>query len=158
MIMDLETALVNRLAAALPMAEVLAYPAPAEQYTLTHPCGAVLVGYSKSTYGAPEPTDLLVQTRKMTFKITVLARELHSDTGAYRFLEAARTVLAGWKPGNAHKVVPVRDRFVSLDDGVWRYALTVSLTTIALETAEPEPFVTLQRITLTEHLTMENGT
>lgn len=158
MIMDLETALVNRLAAALPMVEVLAYPAPAEQYTLAHPCGAVLVGYSKSTYGAPEPTDLLVQTRKMTFKITVLARDLHSDTGAYRFLETARTVLAGWKPENAHKVVPVRDRFVSLDDGVWRYALTVSLTTIALETAEPEPFVTLQRITLTEHLTMENGT
>ncbi len=158
MILGLETALVNRLAAALPMVEVVAYPGPAEQYALTHPCGAVLVGYSQSTYSAPEPTDLLAQTRTMSFEITVLARDLRSDNGAYRFLETVRTALAGWMPENAHKVVPVQDRFVGANDGVWRYALTVSLTTITLETAEPQPFVPLQRITFAEHLTMENGT
>jgi len=158
MILDLETALVNRLAAALPMLHVQAYPEQPAAYTLKHPRGAVLVGYGRSAYGDPEASGLIVQTRRMEFDITVISRDLRSHGGAYGYLEAARIALTGWRPEGAGKTVPVRDRFLGVHGGMWRYALTVSLTAVTLETAEPEQSALLRRIAFAEHLGMENGT
>lgn len=158
MILDIETALVGRLAAALPDIQVEAYPERPEKYVLKHARGAALIGYGRSVYGDPQAPDVIVQLRQMEFDITILARNLRSHGGAYGYLDAARVALAGWRPAGARKVVPVRDRFIGVKDGVWRYALTVSLAAVTVEVAEPEQAAVLRQITLTEHLTMEDAT
>lgn len=158
MILDLETALVNRLAAALPMLHVQAYPEQPAAYTLKHPRGAVLVGYGRSAFGDSEASGLIVQARQMEFDITVVSRDLRSHGGAYGYLDAARIALTGWRPEGAGKVVPVRDRFLGVHGGIWRYVLTVSLAAMTMETAEPEQSALLQQIAFAERLSMEDGT
>ncbi|HYH17503.1 MAG TPA: Gp37 family protein [Azospirillum sp.] len=154
MILDLETAIVGRLTDVLKDIRVEAYPEDPAGYALKHPRGAVLVGYGRSAYGKPEALDVIAQERRLEFDVTILARNLRQHGGAYGHLDAVRVALTGWRPTGARKLYPVRDRFLGVRDGVWRYAITFATAAMALETAEPEQAAVLQRITLSEHLVM----
>lgn len=161
MILDLETAIVERLTASLQGVRVEAFPDDPASYALKHPRGAVLVGYGRSTYGAPQAMDVIAQERQLEFDITVLARNLRAggaQGGAYAYLDAVRVALTGWRPEGARKMYPLRDRFLGVRDGVWRYAITVATSAVVLETAEAEQAAALQRITLSEHLAMGDDT
>ncbi|WP_051340945.1 Gp37 family protein [Azospirillum halopraeferens] len=154
MIPDLETAIVERLGGAVPGIRVEAFPEDPASYALKHPRGAVLVGYGRSTYGKPEALGVIAQERRLEFDITVLARNLRQHDGAYAHLEAVRVALTGWRPPGARKLYPLRDRFLGVSNGVWRYVITIATSAVALETAETEQAALLRQITLGERLTM----
>lgn len=149
-ILAIETAIVARLAAALTGLRVEAFPDSPDTYRLQHPRGAVLVGYGRSDYGRPLATGPIVQDRRLEFDITVLARHLRDHGGAYGVLDAVRIALTGFRPAGATGLQPVRDRFLAVRDGVWRYAITLATTMPALETADEEQGPLLRQVAFTE--------
>ncbi len=152
MILEIETAIVGRLAAAMPGIRVEAFPEKPEEYTLKHARGAVLVGYGRSAYGKPEALGAIVQERRLEFDITILARDLREHGGAYGYLDAARVALTGFRPAGARKLHPVRDRFLGVRGGVWRYAITMATAAPAMEADEAGQPVLLRRLTLADPL------
>lgn len=155
----LEAAIVARLKAKVPQLAVELFPAQPKQYRLTHRLGALLVAYRGARYGDPQSIDTaVVQEREIWFDVHVLARNLGGPQGITVFMEAARLALV------AHRVKafsPIRaqaERFLSEDDGVFTFALTVSATTQAFGVADPDELLgaLLEHITLnTPHETTE---
>jgi hypothetical protein len=114
---------------------------------MTHRVGSALVIYRGATYGKQLDTAAVIQERTLEFEIALMMRDLGwsvgsaasgSTPGAYAIMEAVRGLLAGYQIPGCRKLWPVREKFVERDKqgGVWVYAMTFALATVAVEQPE----------------------
>ncbi len=138
MIIETEEALVNQLATGLgPLGlKVEAFPDRPEDYVFSHPVGVALVRYHESPYAKPDRTDYVIQNRDLQFEITIMVRNLRKHQGLYPVLEATRAVLQGFRsPKSRAATYMVSERFLEQKDGVWKYAVLVTVPTVAVQVA-----------------------
>lgn len=146
-IANIETAIIERLKSKISDVLVEGFPEKPSEYKLLHPKGALLVSYAGSTFSEPEAVDIVLQTRKIEFDITVVMRHLRTHEGAYAYLDAVRTVLTGYRIPGCSKMYPTREQFISEENGIWQYAITFTLTVPAIEIEEDEQLPLLKKIT-----------
>lgn len=150
-IATIEDAIVTRLSSQINSIEIAHYPDSPETWRLTHRVGAALVRYNGARYGELLDTAAIVQERKLEFEISIIMRDLGwavggdpsgPSPGAYAIIEGIRAALTGyWIPG-CRQMYPVREKFVKRDKqgGVWTYASTFALSTVAVEASQPDQF------------------
>jgi hypothetical protein len=142
-------AIVNQLRSQIRSIEIAHYPDNPETWRLTHRVGAALVMYKGAQYGDLLDTSAIIQERKLEFEIAVIMRDLGwavggdpsgTSPGAYAIIESIRTALTGYVVPGCCKMYPVREKFVKRDKqgGVWTYASTFALSTVAVEASQPD--------------------
>lgn len=146
MIEEIENSIIDRLKAKIQGLLVEAFPEKPSEYKLLHPKGALLVSFSGSVFSDPQPTDVIVQDRKMEFDVTIATRDLRGHKGAYTFLEAARIALTGYQIAGCSKIYPRREGFISEANKTWQYGIRFALTMPAIEMDEDEQLVLLTKI------------
>ena len=150
-IATIEDAIVNQLRAQINSIEIAHYPDRPETWRLTHRVGAALVMYKGAQYGDLLDTAAIIQERKLEFEIAVMMRDLGwavggdpsgTSPGAYAIIEGIRTALTGYLIPGCRKMYPLREKFVKRDKqgGVWTYASTFALSTVAVEASQPDDF------------------
>jgi Gp37 protein len=143
-IATIENAILAQLRANINTIEIAHYPDRPETWRLTHRVGAALVMYKGSLYGDLLDTDAVIQERNLEFEIALMMRDLGwsvggeaagPSPGAYAIIEQVRSILSGFVVPGCRKMRPVREKFVQRDKkgGVWTYALTFAMTTLAVE-------------------------
>ncbi|MGD9610704.1 MAG: Gp37 family protein [Desulfovibrionaceae bacterium] len=120
MIEAIETELVAVLAAALPDLAVQPFPDNPDNYRLTHPSGAVLVGYGGGRFGGPSVLAGAAQTQYLEYQLVVKTRSLRTHVGAYAVLSAIRLAVSNRGIKGA-RFYPTRERFEDVSNGVWTY-------------------------------------
>lgn len=131
-LLDVQATLLARLKERISGVEIAPFPARPDQYRLTHRVGALLVAYSGSRYGDSQSTDAVIQVREQRWDINIVARSLGDTSDALRLLDRARRAVTGLDL-DAGPTRPVSEQFLSHDEGVWTYALTVAVPTLVLE-------------------------
>jgi len=110
------------------------FPENPAQYRLNHACGAILVAYGKSTFGASESTDAVFQARSMSFQLTLVFRQLHGTSGAISYLDRIRECLTGWKPPHCDMTCrPTAENFIGQVQGLWQYGLSIATRAVQLQ-------------------------
>ena len=139
---------------ALAMVEIAHFPDKPESYRLVNRVGAVLVEFSGAEYQPEDDTALVVQERRLSFEVNVLARDLGwgygalasgTSPGAYALLDAVRTALTGFRPPGCKKMRPVRERFLERDaqGAIWYYSAEFVCSTVAMEAQPAAPAAAL---------------
>jgi Gp37 protein len=154
----IETTVVNRLSAQITGIEIARFPDQPEAYRMTHRIGAALVRYDGAEYGKLIDSAAIVQERTLKFEITIMMRDLGwnlggkaggGTPGAYAMIEAVRAALTGFQVPACEKTYPLRERFLKRDKqgGIWIYAITFAMRTVALEPSTPDnyPLLALAR-------------
>jgi Gp37 protein len=150
-IATIEDAIVNQLRLQISSIEIAHYPDRPETWRMTHRVGTALVMYKGAHYGDLLDTAAIIQDRKLEFEISVMMRDLGWATGgaasgpspgAYAIIESIRTALTGYLIPGCRKMYPMHEKFVKRDKqgGVWTYASTFALSTVAVETSQPDDF------------------
>jgi hypothetical protein len=150
-IATIESAIVAQLLSRISLIEVVHFPDRPEAYRMTHPVGAALVSYRGATYGDLIDTAAVAQLRKLEFEVRLMARDLGwsygalasgVSPGAYSLLEAVRVALTGFQIPGCRKTYPLKERFVERDaqGGVWIYAISFAVETVALEASPGDQF------------------
>ncbi len=143
-IATIENAILAQLRANINTIEIAHYPDRPETWRMTHRVGAALVIYKGSLYGDLLATDAVIQERNLEFDVALMMRDLGwsvggdaagPSPGAYAMIERVRSLLSGFVVPGCRKMRPVREKFVERDKkgGVWTYALTFAITTLAVE-------------------------
>lgn len=128
----------DKLRQDLPSIEVDLFPDNPSSYRFIHPNGAVLIGYQGSDYEMTDDTFGIVQTRKLTFSLTVFGRGVHHDKGAIALLDKVRAVITGFRPKHCNKIHLLSERYLHQDGGAWQYELKVRCETQSVEVCEPD--------------------
>jgi hypothetical protein len=147
----IEAAIVERLRSQINSIEIIHYPDRPETWRLTHRVGAAMVMYKGATYGERIDTAAVIQERTLEFEVAILMRDLGwsvggsasgLNPGAYAIIEAVRGALTGYAIAGCRKMYPTREKFVERDKqgGVWTYALSFAVATIAIEQAATNDF------------------
>ena len=147
----IESAIVARLKSQIAAIEIAHYPDRPESYRMTHRIGAALVQFKSARYGEQRDTAAIIQERVLEFDLTLMMRDLGwsygatadgPSPGAYAMLEAVRASLTGFRVPGCRKMYPVAEKFVERDQqgGVWIYAISFRLTTMAVEPSSSENF------------------
>src|SRR5271170_6631113 len=150
-IATIEEAIVDQLQSQINLIEIAHYPDRPETWRMTHRVGAALVMYKGAKYGEQLDTAAIVQERKLEFEISVMVRDLGwavggeasgPSPGAYAILESIRSTLTGYCIPGCRKIYPVQEKFIKRDKqgGVWIYASTFALSTVAVEASQPDDF------------------
>ncbi len=150
-IATIEAAIVAQLRSQITAIEIAHYPDRPETWRMTHRVGAALVIYKGAQYGDLLDTAAVIQERKLEFEVAVMMRDLGwavggdasgPSPGAYSIIESIRTALTGFQIAGCRKMYPLREKFLKRDKqgGVWTYASTFALTTMAVEGSPPENF------------------
>jgi hypothetical protein len=150
-IATIEDAIVNQLRSQISSIEIAHYPDSPETWRMTHRIGAALVMYKGAQYGEMLDTAAVIQERKLEFEVAVMMRDLGwavggdasgPSPGAYSIIESVRTALTGFLVPGCRKMYPLREKFVKRDKqgGVWTYASTFALSTVAVEASQPDDF------------------
>src|SRR5579863_10247014 len=150
-IATIESAIVTQLRAQISSIEIAHYPDSPETWRMTHRIGSALVIYKGAQYGEMLDTAAIIQERKLEFEIAVMMRDLGwavggdasgPSPGAYSIIESVRTALTGFLIPGCRKMYPVREKFIKRDKqgGVWTYASTFALSTVAVEASQPVDF------------------
>jgi len=150
-IATIENAILGQLGSQLNWIDIAHYPDRPESYRMTHRVGAALVQYKGATYGEQLDTAAIIQERKLEFEVTLMMRDLGwsyggdpngPSPGAYATIEAVRAALTGFRVPGCRKMFPKSEKFVERDrqGGVWVYAITFALSTVALEASTQEGF------------------
>lgn len=138
--MDIETIenqIVEKLKSKITDLYIDSFPDKPQEYTFTHPKGAVLVHYQGGSYGNISSFDAVVQQKKMEFSLTLITRNLRTkDSGAYSLLEAIKSTLAGFQINGCSKMYPTKEGFLAENNGIWQYTINFELTTPSIETEE----------------------
>lgn len=122
----------------LPSVEVDLFPDNPATYRFIHAVGAVLIGYQGSDYETTDDTHAIVQTRKLTFSLTVFGRGVHHDKGAIALLDKVRAVITGFRPKHCNKIHLVSERYLHQDGGAWQYELKVRTETQSVEAVQAD--------------------
>src|SRR5579859_4726422 len=153
----IETTVVSRLSAQISGIEIAHFPDQPEAYRMTHRIGAALVRYEGADYGKLMDSAAIVQERTLKFEVTIMMRDLGwsvggapaggGTPGAYAMIEAVRAALTGFRVPGCEKTYPLRERFLKRDKqgGVWIYAITVAMRTVAVEPTTPTNYPLLTR-------------
>jgi Gp37 protein len=163
----IEATVVNRLSAQISGIEIAHFPDQPEAYRMTHRIGAAFVRYEGAEYGKLIDTAAIVQERTLKFDVMVLMRDLAwslgggaaggGTPGAYAIIEAVRAALTGFRVPACEKTYPLRERFLKRDKqgGVWIYAITFAMRTVAVEpsTSNDYPLLTRARAQEQGHIT-----
>ena len=147
----IEDAIVTQLRSQISAIEITHYPDRPETWRLTHRVGAALVMYKGAHYGDLLDTAATIQERKLEFEVSIMMRDLGwavggdaagPSPGAYAIIEAVRTALTGFEIPGCRKMYPVSEKFVKRDKqgGVWTYASTFALSTVAVEGSPTDDF------------------
>ena len=150
-IATIEDAIVNQLRSQISSIEIAHYPDRPETWRMTHRVGAALVMYKGAQYSDLLDTAAIIQERKLEFEVAIMMRDLGwavggdasgPSPGAYAIIEGIRTALTGYRVAGCRKMYPVREKFVKRDKqgGVWTYALTFALSTVAVEGSHQDDF------------------
>jgi phage gp37-like protein len=126
MLLETETALINKLAELFPQLKVEAYPDNPESYRLVHPIGALLVRYAGEVSEDTGVQQILVQFERSVWNVVVVSRGLRSHTGAYPVIDAVKDGLGG-KIISGGTLRPAGVRFLSEAGGVWYHAVAFEL-------------------------------
>jgi len=78
----------------------------------------------------------MVQDKKLEFSVTVVTKNLRSHEGSYFYLDKVRQILTGYRPDNCSKMQPIKEDFLSEDNGIWQYSINFSLTTPTIKETE----------------------
>lgn len=114
------------------------FPEAPGQYRLNHACGAVLVAYGRSKFGSSEATDAAFQERQMVFRLTLVFRQLNGKGGVTSYLDRIREVLTGWYPPHCDRACqPLSEQFLGHAQGVWQYALDISVSATQMQIVVP---------------------
>jgi hypothetical protein len=123
---------------------VALFPDKPESYRLNHPKGAFLVQFAVGRFGDLKSTSLVAVDRKRDLAIAIMARQLNGANGAIALLDRLMTQMTGWKPPAHSKCVPVEERFVRENEGIWTYVARFRTQTLHVESADyPDPGVSL---------------
>lgn len=122
-IKDLESAIVNKLKAALPNLLVEAYPDNPSSFKMIHPKGAVLVHYSGSKFNPSLFEEVIVQERKLTYDLIILNRSLRGNSGIYETMDKIREALTGFQYDDTTKFYPIDEEFILEENGLWQYGM-----------------------------------
>lgn len=128
-ILDTEEKIIDRLKEKITDLRVEGYPDDPGTYSLKHPNGAILVRYQDSTYTEPE-SFTVSQKQNAAFDITIITKNLRTNTGAYAYLEAVKSALTGYRIPDLARLYPTRDGFILHDRGVWYYGITFAFIAI----------------------------
>jgi len=150
-IATIEAAIVAQLRSQISSIEIAHYPAEPETWRLTHRIGAALVIYKGAQYGDLLDTAAVIQERKLDFEVAVMMRDLGwavgsaasgPSPGAYSIIESVRAALTGFQIPGCRKMYPLREKFLKRDKqgGVWTYASTFAVITMALEGSRTDNF------------------
>ncbi|MFJ4141422.1 Gp37 family protein [Pseudomonas sp. NPDC089734] len=115
------------------------FPESPGVYRMNHPRGAVLVAFGKSTFDESEAFDSMFQARKITFRLTLVFRQLNGKDGAISYLDRIRARLTGWKAPHCDIACrAVAEAFIGQSQGLWQYSLDISTRSTQIQTMEPE--------------------
>jgi len=126
MLLETETALINKLTELFPQFRVEAYPDNPENYRLVHPTGALLVRYAGEVTEETGVQQALVQFERSVWNVVVVSRGLRSHAGAYPVIDAVKDGL-GAKTIQGGTLRPAGVRFLSESGGVWYHAVAFEL-------------------------------
>lgn len=148
-ILDIETAIINRLKEQITDLKVEGFPDNPKKFRLNHPKGHILARYNGSKFSGSKSTDLIIQDRDMKYEIAVTVRSLRDESGAYEYLEACRLALTGYTIERCRKMYPVSDDFKywNPNDGIWNFAMVFNVPTVAVEDVEEDNDPLLTSIT-----------
>lgn len=139
MINELSKSMVRRLTQKMTGWEVDDFPNAPDRYPWAHKTATLLVVFEGTTYGDVESMSPPSATRDIDMSVTVLARNLRGDLSIASALEDARLALFGWRPTNIDGTLlgfralrPVSERFVSEEQGVWRFVAMYRSATVCV--------------------------
>lgn len=138
MIKQIENQIIDRLKANIQELHIEGFPEKPAEFKLIHPKGAILIHYQGSSYSEPKSLGCVYQQRKLEFSITVVMRNLRTHEGAYDYTDKVREILTGFKPENCEKMYPVKEDFMSEDNGIWQYGINFATTATAIEVDDIE--------------------
>ncbi len=151
----IEAAVVSQLSGRISGIEIAHFPDQPEAYRMTHRIGAALVRYEGADYGKLMDSAAIVQERTLKFEVTIMMRDLGwsvggapaggGTPGAYAMIEAVRAALTGFQVPGCEASYPLRERFLKRDKqgGVWIYATTFAIRTMAVEPSTPDNYPSL---------------
>lgn len=131
----LQTAVIARLQAKIPEAQVDLFPDEPDNYSFVAPVWALLVRYHGSVYGHPQAADIIVHARRLSVEVITIARQLNGAEGVTALLERVGLALRGFQPPGFTKLAQARDEFLEQGGGQWRYAADFTTSTLAMEDA-----------------------
>ncbi|MEX3629863.1 MAG: Gp37 family protein [Burkholderia sp.] len=115
-----------------PWLKVEAWPTRPEGYRLTA-AGDIFVIYKGGTYQVRATGEQFYEDA-LKFEIVLRARTLRDHDGAYEMLETIRDAVCGRRlPQSADVTVPLRDDFADYGEGVFAYALLVSVPVLIVQ-------------------------
>lgn len=112
------------------------FPEKPQEFIFTHPKGAILIHYQGGNYGSIQALDLILQQKKMEFALTVVTRNLRTNSGAYNILEGIKSVLTGFKIDGCSKMYPTKEGFLCENNGIWQYTINFEFTTPSIESED----------------------
>lgn len=129
----IENEIIGKISDKIPELHVEGFPDQPSEFRLTHPKGAILVHYLGANYSQSNSLGCIVQDKTLEFSITIITRDLRSGYGAYEYLDSIRNLLTGYKPEDCSKMQPVKEHFISENNGIWQYEINFTLTTPNIE-------------------------
>ena len=132
-IREIETSIIDKLKNSFPELLVQGFPDKPSEFILLHPVGALLVHYQGSNYTNSNSFSSIIQDNKKEFSITVITRNLHANQGSYEYIDKVKTILTGFKIDECSKLMPIKDFFISENNGIWQYGINFSLTTTNIQ-------------------------
>lgn len=85
-------------------------------------------------------TSELYYENTLKFELTLRARNLRSNEGAYEMLETMRDAVCGKRLDQSSDItIPLRDDFVDYGEGVFAYSLIVSVPVVIVQGRDFEP-------------------
>ena len=107
-IREIENLIVEKLQQNFSDFQVIGFPEKPQEYILLHPIGAILVHYRGGSYSSTNSINFLSQDKKMEFGVTVVTRNLRSNSGSYETLDKIKNVLCGYKIAGCTKLTPTK--------------------------------------------------
>lgn len=144
----IENLIIEKLKATHQDFQVESFPSKFEEFSFTHPLGAILLRYQGSSFSDSQAIGILIQDEKIEFALVIGLRYLSCSQEAYPFLGSIKEALTGFKPQGCSKMQPVKAEFVDEENGDLWYGMTFSLTLTAFEKAQLENLPLLKKITL----------
>lgn len=124
----MENQIIDRLQSLITDLRIEGFPENPSEYPLVHSNGAILVHYQGSEFLPTKAGNEIIQTCKIRFGITVVIKHLRTHTGAYHYLDAIREYLTGYQSPGYTKLYPIREEFISEQNGIWQYRMEFGMT------------------------------